>query len=119
MSKVPHYDPDNLSSMDTQWDGKPERKVMSKAKTLEDRAQKFRDITLEVLAISGSDTIDEVRIMAAFARQVARQVAREERERCAKVCDKMLEQEGNNSEVHKRRCHAVDAAAIRSLEDEP
>src|ERR1035438_2428980 len=30
-SKVAHYDPDNLSSMDTQWDGKPERKDMSKA----------------------------------------------------------------------------------------
>ena len=80
---------------------------------LEDRAREFRDMTLEVLAISGSDTIDEVRIMAAFARQVARK----ERLRCAKVCDKMLEQEGNNSEVHKRRCHAVDAAAIRRLED--
>ena len=50
---------------------------------------------------------------------IVRQVAREERERCAKVCDKMLEQEGNNSEVHKRRCHAVDAAAIRSLRDVP
>ena len=54
-------------------------------------------------------------VMTAFARQVAR----EERERCAKVCDKMLEQEGNNSEVHKRRCHAVDAATIRSLRDVP
>src|ERR1035438_6497591 len=83
MSKAAHYDPDNLSSMDTQWDGKPERKVMSKPKTLEDRARKYRDITLEVLAISGSDTIDEVRIMASFARQVAR----EERERCAKACE--------------------------------
>ena len=95
-------------------------RVTSKAapKTLEDRAREFRDKLEGFIVQYNGGTPPQINDGAlAVIQWELRQVAREERERCAKVCDKMLEQEGNNSEVHKRRCHAVDAAAIRSLRD--